>query len=115
MRHVYFWALPIGEKFVHKGEVYQKIEDEYNALMVRINELLALLKDPKAILSTITKELKELKEVYGDPRKTKVIKGIIYVIDFCIATCVSSRLPLDFLAIFCSALTTGIINLDENS
>ncbi|KKU25956.1 MAG: gyrase subunit A protein [Microgenomates group bacterium GW2011_GWA2_46_16] len=53
----------------------QKIEDEYNALMVRINELLALLKDPKAILSTITKELKELKEVYGDPRKTKVIKG----------------------------------------
>ncbi len=53
----------------------KKIEDEYNALMVRINELLALLKDPKAILSTITKELKELKEVYGDPRKTKVIKG----------------------------------------
>lgn len=53
----------------------KKIEDEYNALMVRINELLALLKDPKAILSTITKELKELKEIYGDPRKTKVIKG----------------------------------------
>lgn len=53
----------------------QKIEDEYNALMVRINELLALLKDPKAILSTITKELTELKEIYGDPRKTKVIKG----------------------------------------
>lgn len=53
----------------------KKIEDEYNALMVRINELLALLKDPKAILETITKELKELKEIYGDPRKTKVIKG----------------------------------------
>ncbi len=53
----------------------QKIEDEYNALMVRINELLALLKDPKAILSTIVKELAELKAIYGDPRKTKVIKG----------------------------------------
>jgi DNA gyrase subunit A len=53
----------------------KKIEDEYNALMVRINELLALLKDPKAILETITKELKELKDIYGDPRKTKVIKG----------------------------------------
>jgi len=53
----------------------QKIEDEYNALMVRINELLLLLKDPKAILSTITKELAELKAIYGDPRKTKVIKG----------------------------------------
>jgi DNA gyrase subunit A len=53
----------------------QKIEDEYNALMVRINELLTLLKDPKAILKTITKELLELKEIYGDPRKTKVVKG----------------------------------------
>jgi len=53
----------------------QKIEDEYNALMVRINALLALLKNPSAILETVTKELKELKEIYGDPRKTKVIKG----------------------------------------
>lgn len=53
----------------------KKIEDEYNVLMVRINELLALLKDPIAILKTIIKELNELKEVYGDPRKTKVIKG----------------------------------------
>lgn len=53
----------------------QKIEDEYNALMIRINELLTLLKDPKAILATIIKELAKLKEVYGDPRKTKVIKG----------------------------------------
>ncbi len=53
----------------------QKIEDEYNALMKRINELLSLLKDPKAILQTIVKELSALKEEYGDPRKTKVIKG----------------------------------------
>ena len=53
----------------------KKIEDEYNALMVRIFELLALLKDPSAILATITKELAELKEIYGDPRRTKVIKG----------------------------------------
>lgn len=53
----------------------QKIEDEYNTLMIRINELLVLLKDPSAILSTITQELKELKDIYGDPRKTKVIKG----------------------------------------
>lgn len=53
----------------------KKIEDEYNALMARINELLSLLKDPQAILKTIAKELKELKDVYGDPRKTKVVKG----------------------------------------
>jgi DNA gyrase subunit A len=53
----------------------KKIEDEYNALMKRINELLTLLKDPIAILGTITSELEELKATYGDPRKTKVIKG----------------------------------------
>ncbi|MFH2085822.1 MAG: DNA gyrase subunit A [bacterium] len=53
----------------------QKITDEYNALMIRVNELIALLKDPKAILATIIKELKELKSIYGDPRRTKVIKG----------------------------------------
>lgn len=53
----------------------QKIEDEYNALMIRINELLALLKDPTAILNTIIQELTELKSVYGDPRKTKVVKS----------------------------------------
>ncbi|MFH1243949.1 MAG: DNA gyrase subunit A [bacterium] len=53
----------------------KKIEDEYNALMVRINELLSLLKNPTAILTTITQELAELKEIYGDPRRTKVIKG----------------------------------------
>ena len=53
----------------------QKIEDEYNALMIRINELLALLKDPAAILGTITTELAQLKALYGDPRKTKVVKS----------------------------------------
>lgn len=53
----------------------QKIEDEYNSLMIRINELLSLLKDPAAILATITQELKELKALYGDPRKTKVVRS----------------------------------------
>ncbi len=53
----------------------QKIEDEYNALLTRINELISLLQDPKAILGTIIQELKELKEIYADPRKTKVVKS----------------------------------------
>jgi len=26
--HVYFYALPIGEKFTHQGETYVKLEDE---------------------------------------------------------------------------------------
>lgn len=53
----------------------QKIEDEYNALLLRIKDLVSLLLDPKAILVTINRELAELKDVYGDPRRTKVIKG----------------------------------------
>lgn len=53
----------------------QKIEDEYNALVLRIKDLVTLLLDPQAILATINKELSELKDVYGDPRRTKVIKG----------------------------------------
>lgn len=53
----------------------RKIEDEYNALLARINALLSLLQDPKAILGTITQELQALKAEYGDPRQTKVIKG----------------------------------------
>lgn len=53
----------------------QKIQDEYDELMKRINVLLALLKDPQAILATIIKELAELNEIYGDPRKTKVVKS----------------------------------------
>jgi len=53
----------------------QKIQDEYDELMKRINVLLTLLKNPQAVLETIVKEITELKEIYGDPRKTKVIKG----------------------------------------
>lgn len=53
----------------------QKIEDEYNALVLRIKDLVTLLLDPQAILATINKELSELKDVYGDPRRTKVIKA----------------------------------------
>ncbi len=53
----------------------QKIQDEYDELMKRITFLLGLLRNPQAVLKTILTELKELEGIYGDPRKTKVIKG----------------------------------------
>lgn len=53
----------------------QKIQDEYDELMKRITFLLGLLRSPQAVLKTILAELKELEGIYGDPRKTKVIKG----------------------------------------
>jgi len=53
----------------------QKIEDEYQALLKTITDLLKLLQDPQAILQLIVTELKELESVYGDKRRTKVVKG----------------------------------------
>ncbi len=53
----------------------QKIEDEYKAIMATIEELLALLSNPKKILQTIGKETKEMIDMHGDERRTKVHKG----------------------------------------
>ena len=55
----------------------QKIEDEYNQLLQTIKQLISLLKDPGKILQVIVKELEELKEKYGDDRRTKVIKSAL--------------------------------------
>ena len=52
----------------------QKIEDEYNEKIKLIKELKAILADPKRILGIIKEELLEVKNKYGDPRKTKIYK-----------------------------------------
>ena len=49
-----------------------QIEEEHKALMKLIDELKAILADPKKILKIIVKELNELKEKYGDKRKTEI-------------------------------------------
>lgn len=51
----------------------QKIDDELNEKLKLIKELDALLKDPKKVLAVIKKEFLELKEKYGDKRRTKVV------------------------------------------
>jgi DNA gyrase subunit A len=50
----------------------KKIEDEYKEIMKRIEYLVGLLAVPKKILEVIKKEILEIKEKYGDARRTKV-------------------------------------------
>jgi DNA gyrase subunit A len=50
----------------------QKVEDELKELMTRIKDLAAILKSPQKIKDIIKKEIKELKENFGDERRTKV-------------------------------------------
>ncbi|NTU69842.1 hypothetical protein HGB13_03425, partial [bacterium] len=52
-----------------------KIEEEYKALKKLIKELETILKDPKKILAIIKEETIEIKEKYGDERRTRVVKG----------------------------------------
>ncbi|HVO32674.1 MAG TPA: DNA gyrase subunit A [Elusimicrobiota bacterium] len=50
----------------------KKIEDEYEELLKTIARLKGILADPRKVLSIIQEELKELKEKYGDDRRTKI-------------------------------------------
>ena len=53
----------------------QKIADELKEILARIKELIAILKSPEKLKGIIKKELHELKEKFGDLRRTKVVKG----------------------------------------
>ncbi|NQW18979.1 MAG: DNA gyrase subunit A [Chloroflexi bacterium] len=50
----------------------EKIESEYQALLVLISELETLLADPKMILRAVRTETIALKKKFGDERRTKV-------------------------------------------
>ncbi|MFH0788737.1 MAG: DNA gyrase subunit A, partial [Pseudomonadota bacterium] len=50
----------------------KKIEDELKELQVKIKELATILASPQRIKEVVKKELKELKENFGDERRTKV-------------------------------------------
>ncbi|MCX6724281.1 MAG: DNA gyrase subunit A [Candidatus Staskawiczbacteria bacterium] len=53
----------------------KKIEDELKEILEKIKELLAILKSPEKLKAIIKKEFLELKEKFGDKRRTKVVKG----------------------------------------
>ena len=50
----------------------KKIEDEYKQILAEIARLEALLGDPRKILAVIRKDMRELKEKYGDERRTRI-------------------------------------------
>jgi len=51
----------------------KKIEDELKELLERIKELASVLKSPAKIKTVIKKELKNIKDVFGDNRRTKLV------------------------------------------
>ena len=51
----------------------EKIEDEYNELMKLIAHLREILENEQLVLEIIKEELTEIKEKYGDERKTKIV------------------------------------------
>lgn len=55
----------------------KKIEDELREKKILIDKLEAILKSKTKLMGIVKKELLEIKEQYGDERKTKVIKGKI--------------------------------------
>lgn len=55
----------------------QKIEDEYKEVKKTIAYLESLLGSPKKILGVIQKELEEIKEKYGDARRTRVYHSAV--------------------------------------
>jgi len=53
----------------------KKIEDELKQILELIKELTAILKSPEKLKDIIKKEFKDIKEKFGDERRTKVVKG----------------------------------------
>jgi DNA gyrase subunit A len=51
----------------------EKIENEYKELLALIQELRAILADEQRLLGVIRKELLEIKEKYGDERRTRIV------------------------------------------
>ena len=51
-----------------------KIEEEYLAIIQKIEELRSILASEKKVYAIIRKELLEIKEKYADPRRTQIVK-----------------------------------------
>jgi len=58
----------------------EKIEKEYEEMKKLIDRLTAILKNPQEILEIIAKEVENVKEKYGDERRTKIFKNAIGII-----------------------------------
>ncbi len=56
------------------GLEQDKILDEYKEILELIKELLDILSNPERLLQVIRDELKEIKEKYGDDRRTEILE-----------------------------------------
>ncbi|HET6907427.1 MAG TPA: DNA gyrase C-terminal beta-propeller domain-containing protein, partial [Rhodanobacteraceae bacterium] len=67
-------AKEILEMRLHRltGLEQEKLSDEYRQLLDTIRGLIAILEDPDKLLSVIRTELVEMKEAYGDARRTLI-------------------------------------------
>lgn len=54
----------------------EKLDEEYGELLKTISRLKSILADEKILLDLIKEELNELKERFGDKRRTKILNGI---------------------------------------
>ncbi len=59
----------------------QKIEDEYQEVMKTITHLEDLLANPQKILGLIKEDLLDIKETYGDARRTRILVDATEVFD----------------------------------
>jgi DNA gyrase subunit A len=50
----------------------EKIENEYNELLAKIAEYKAILADEQLVLNIISEELKEIRDKFGDERRTEI-------------------------------------------
>lgn len=55
----------------------QKIDEELKEKLALIRDLETLLKDRRKIMKTVTEELLLMKEKYGDPRRTQIVRGAV--------------------------------------
>jgi DNA gyrase subunit A len=55
----------------------EKIEKEYEEIKKLIDALTAILRDPKKVLEIIVKEIGDIREKFGDARKTKIYKSAL--------------------------------------
>jgi len=53
---------------------HDKIIDEYKQILERIDDLLDILARPQRLMQVIREELIEIREQYGDPRRTEIIE-----------------------------------------
>ncbi len=55
------------------GLEQQKIRDEYEEVLLRIAELIEILENPDRLMEVIREELEEIRDKYGDERRTEII------------------------------------------